>query len=126
MRFQQDVQKESESGSIWKVANRIKGSLINNSSPIQGSDGVIFDARGKVTAVADCLKTSLVQMRPMMHSSLIHYQRVRRRMQLFRNTRFDTSIQPVSGNEVKTIVKHLKLNKAAGFDMVTNYTLGQR
>jgi hypothetical protein len=31
----------------------------------------------------------------------------------------------MSGNEVKTIVKHLKLNKAAGYDAATNSMLTQ-
>jgi len=113
-RFEQDVQRESDRGSIWKVANRIKSSRNNNNSPpIQGRDGVIFDARGKATAVAECLED---QFSPNETDDSLrsHYQQVRRRVQLFRNTSFNSSIQPVSGNEVKTIVKHLKLNKAAG------------
>ena len=46
-------------------------------------------------------------------------------MQLFRNISFDSSIKPVSGNEVRKIVKHLKPNKAPGHNRVTNITIKQ-
>ena len=76
------VQKESDSGFIWKLANRNKGSRNNDETLIQGSDGVTFDARDKVTAVAECFEDAL----------LSHYKQVRRGVLLFRISSFDTSI----------------------------------
>jgi len=60
-KFEKDVQTASESGTIWNMANRIRGSRITDSSPIQGRDRVIYEAQGKATAVADSLED---QFRP--------------------------------------------------------------
>ena len=46
-------------------------------------------------------------------------------MQLFRNTSFNTSIETVSGNEVKKIIKILKHSKVPGYDAVTNSMIKQ-
>ena len=100
----------------------MKGSRNNCSSPIQGRDGVIFDSRGMATAVAECLED---QFSPIETDDALrsHCKWVRRRVQLFRNTSFDNSIQPVSGNKLRTTVKHMKLNKTAGHDKVTKSML---
>ena len=66
-----NVQKASEYRSFWKLANRNKGSRKTDNSPIQGRDGVIFDARGKATAVAECLENQFTPMRPTLLSGLI-------------------------------------------------------
>ena len=52
----EDVQKARGDGWFWKLANRIKGSCNTDNSPVQGRDRIIFDARGKATAVAECLE----------------------------------------------------------------------
>ena len=46
-------------------------------------------------------------------------------MQRFRNTSFDSSVEPVSGNEVRKVIKNLKPNKARDHDGVTNCMLKQ-
>ena len=40
--------------AIAHSGSRIKGSRITDNSPIQGRDEVIFDTRGKATAVVEC------------------------------------------------------------------------
>jgi hypothetical protein len=118
--FDEDVHRESESDSIWKLANRIN----NDNSSIQEKNGVIFDARGKATAVVECLQG---QLSPNEADVAIrtHYKQVRRRVQLFRNTSFETSIQPVSGNEVRNVIKNLKNSKVPGHDEVTKSMVKQ-
>ena len=102
-----------------KLANRVKGSRNTDNTPIQGRDGVIFDARGKATAVAECLEDQF-RANEIDVSFRSHYNKVRRGVQQFRNTSFNTSNQPVSGNEVRKVIKSLKHNKAPGNDGVTN------
>ena len=48
--------KQNGDGSFWKLVNIIKSSRNTDNSPIQRRDGVIFDARGKATVVAECLE----------------------------------------------------------------------
>ena len=60
-KFEDDVQEARNSGNIWKLANRIKGTRRYANTPIHGRDGVKYDAIGKATAVADCLED---QFRP--------------------------------------------------------------
>ena len=123
-RFEEDVKKASGDGSFWKLANRVKGSRNNDNTPIQGRDGVIFDARGKATVVAECLEDQF-RANEIEVSFRSHYNMVRRGVQQFRNTSFNTSIQPVSGNEVRKVIKSLKHNKAPGHDGVTNSMVKQ-
>ena len=47
------------------------------------------------------------------------------RVQLFRNTSFNTSIEPVYGNEVRKIFKSLKHSTAPGYDAVANGMIKQ-
>ena len=54
-----------------------------------------------------------------------HYKQFRSRVQQFRNTSFESSIQSVSGNEVRNIIKHLKIIKASGHNAVNNSILKQ-
>ena len=106
------------------MANRIRGSRTTDSSPIQGRDRVIYEAQGKATAVADSLEDQF-RTNDSEPEFLNHYTLVRNGVQQFRNTNFDTSIQSVSGNEVRNIIKHLKINKASGHDIVNNSMLKQ-
>jgi hypothetical protein len=46
-------------------------------------------------------------------------------VQRFRNATFDSSVEPVSGNEVKKVIKNLKPNKDPGYDGVTNCMIKQ-
>ena len=50
---------------------------------------------------------------------------VKREVQPFCNTRFDACVKPVSGNEVRNVIKNLKHNKSAGHDGVTNIMIKQ-
>ena len=54
-----------------------------------------------------------------------HYKFIRRGLQRFRNTKFDSRVEPVSGNEVRKVIKNLKSNKAPGYDGVTNCMIKQ-
>ena len=118
------MQKASDDGNIWKLANRIKGNHRNVNSPIHGRDGVKYDAIGKATFVADCLED---QFRPNETDDQLrdHYRLVRRGVQHFRNTRLHSCVEPVSGNEVRQIIKHLKPNTAPGHGGVTNSMIKQ-
>ena len=87
-------------------------------SPIQGRDGAKYDALGKGTAVAKCLEDQFKPNDPN-YRLQDHNKQVRRGVQLFHNTSFVSSIKPVSGNEVRKIIKHLKSNKALGYVGVT-------
>ena len=89
------------------MANRIN--TISN-TPIQGSGGVIFDAIGKATAVAECLEDQFT-VNTADDRYRQHYKQVRRGVQLFRNTSFNSSIEPVSGNEVRMIIKSQDMTK---------------
>ena len=60
-KFEDDMQKASDDGNIWKLAIRIKENHRNVNSPIHGRDGVKYDAIGKAKSVADCLED---QFRP--------------------------------------------------------------
>jgi len=123
-KLEKDVQTASESGTIWKMANRIRGSRTTDSPPIQGRDRVRYEAQGKATAVTDSIED---QFRPNDSEPEFrnHYRLVRNGVQQLRNINFDTSIQSVSGNEVRNIIKQLKVNKASGHDIVNNSMLKQ-
>ena len=66
-KFKEYVQKESENGSDRKLANRMKIYRNSNNLYIQGSEGVIFDGKGKATH----LRSSSAQIIPMIHSGFI-------------------------------------------------------
>ena len=91
-------QVTSLSGTIWNMANRIRGSRTTDSSPIQGRDRVIYEAQGKATALADSLEDQSGQnySEPEFRN---HYRLVRNGVQQFRSTNFDTSIQSASGKK---------------------------
>ena len=57
--------------------------------------------------MADCLED---QFRPNETDEQFqdHYKLIRRGVQRFRNTKFDCSVEPVSGNEVRKVIKNLK------------------
>ena len=123
-RFKEDVQEACKGQSIWKLANRIKGSRTISNTPIQGRGGVIFDVIGKATAVAECLEDQFT-VNTADDRYRQHYKQVRRGVQLFRNTSFNSSIEPVSGNEVKKIIKTLEHSKTPGYNAVTNSMIKQ-
>ena len=85
-KFENDVQEASDSGNVWKLSNRIKGS---HNSSIHGRGGVKYDALGKGAAVADCLEDQFMtndsddQFR-------YHYKQVRRGVPHFRNKKIDS------------------------------------
>ena len=54
-----------------------------------------------------------------------HYKLIRRGVQRLRNAKFDSSIEPVSGNEERKVIKNLKPNKAPGYDGVANCMIKQ-
>ena len=54
-----------------------------------------------------------------------HYKQVRRGVQLFRHTSFNSNIQSVSGNEVRNVIKNLEHSVAPGHDGVTNSMVKQ-
>jgi len=123
-RFEADIQEASNSKSVWKLANRVKASRGNTNTPIHGLNGVKYDAIGKATAVAECLED---QFKPNDYEDDFHdhYKQVRRGVEAFRNTEFESSIKEVTGNEVRTIIKRLKHKKSPGHDGVNNSMLKQ-
>ena len=80
-RFEEDVKKASGDGSFWKLANRVKASRNTDNTPIQGGDGVIFDARGKAERLENQISANEIDV-----SFRSHYNKVRRGVQQFRNT----------------------------------------
>ena len=78
-----------------------------------------IDAKGKVTAVAGCIQN---QFNPneIDVSFRSHYKQVRRKVQLFRNTGFDASIETVGDNKVRNVIENLKHSVAPGHGGMTN------
>ena len=70
--------------------------------------------------MADCLEDQF-SLNAADNTLRQHYKQVRRGVQIFRNT----SIEPVSGNEVRKIIKSLKVRKAPGYDAETNSKIKQ-
>jgi hypothetical protein len=66
----------------------------------------MYDAIGKVTAVADCLES---QFKPNETDDQFrdHYRLVRQGVKRFRNTSFDSSDETVPGNVVRKVIKNV-------------------
>lgn len=51
MKIKNDIQEAGESGNIWKLVKRIKGTCVNANLSFFGRSGVKYDVLGKATAV---------------------------------------------------------------------------
>ena len=95
------------------------GQQVQNCRNINSSD-VLY----KATTIADFLEDQFLGNVADRKYRQLHKQ-VRRGVQLNISTSFNTSIEPVSGNEVRKIIKSLKLSKAPGYDALTNSMIKQ-
>ena len=109
-KFRNDVQEAGNSGKICKLANRIKVSRITANSPIHGRGEIKYGALGKAKSVAKCLEDQFTA-NDSDDKFRYHYKQVRRGVQHFRDTKFDSCVEPVTSNEVRKIIKNLSILK---------------
>jgi hypothetical protein len=122
--FENEIQKEYERNAVWNVAGRLKGSRNISTVPIHGKDGLHYKPEGKAATIADCLEDQF-KANDTDDDFRDHYRQVRREVQRFRNTEFETSVPIVTNNEVRKIIKNLQPKKAPGHDGVNNSMIKQ-